>query len=106
MDAVDREHSLQEAHGLYVTMRQFMVKLPNHTIKGKLNNVQCALTAEKRKLKSMAAEMIANQMDVKTKEVEIEQYKRSLVETRRELMHEVFIPVILSNSCSIPVQNV
>lgn len=90
IDAVDREQSVQEAHTLYQSMKQFMVKLPNHSIKGKLNNVKIALASEKRKLKSMAAEMVANQRDCKSKEMELEQFKRTLIETKQELLHEVY----------------
>lgn len=37
---VERENAMQETHELYDTLKQFMSKLPNHTVKEKLNSTQ------------------------------------------------------------------
>lgn len=32
VQAVEREGALQESHNLYMTLKQFMLKLPDHTV--------------------------------------------------------------------------
>ena len=88
MCGVERENTLKESHKLYESLKEFMQKLPNHTIKEKLTNTKRALTAKTKKLKALAAEVKANQIDVKNKELDIQEYRKCILQTKQELLLE------------------
>lgn len=107
MQAVEREGALQESHNLYMSLKQFMMKLPDHTVVekltatkvntksysegmyiAKLSFLQRALTAKTRKMKALAAELKCNEMDDKDAEQGIQELQATILELRQQLIKQ------------------
>uniref|UniRef100_A0A336LZT7 CSON006434 protein n=1 Tax=Culicoides sonorensis TaxID=179676 RepID=A0A336LZT7_CULSO len=85
VEATDRENDLHEYQNLYASLKGFVLKIPGHDIKERLNSTQRSLTAKTRKIKSLAAELNTKEEEIKLKDISIEDLKKNLQKTKTEL---------------------
>lgn len=85
VQATDRENDLHEYQNLYDSLKNFVLKIPGHDMKERLNSTQRTLTAKTRKMKALAAELNTKEEEIKIKEMSMEELKKSLQKTKIEL---------------------
>lgn len=85
----DQEKTIQDSDKMYGELKQVVEKLPHQKMKEQLCATQRALTARTKKLKALSAEIRVKENDSKSQECLVEELKKSLLETKKELVKEV-----------------
>ncbi|XP_055588238.1 cilia- and flagella-associated protein 58 [Uranotaenia lowii] len=83
-----QEKTIDESEKMYGGLKEVVEQLPNQKMKEQLCTTQRVLTAKTKKLKALAAEVRAKEMDTKSQECLVEELKKSLLETKKELVKE------------------
>lgn len=84
VSSVARENELKECQKLYDSLKEFVLKIPSHDVKERLNSTQRALTAKTKKMKAFAAELNVLENEMKMKECQLEQMKKELQKVKGE----------------------
>lgn len=87
--SVARENNFKEYKKMYATLKDFVLKIPSHDVKERLNSTQRALTASNKKMKALSAELNVKDDDIKAKECEVAEMKKELQKVRLELINMV-----------------
>lgn len=83
--AVNRENEMENFQALYDSLKMFVLKIPSHDVKERLNSTQRSLTARTKKVKALSAELNTKEDDLKVKECLVEHLKNELQKTKNEL---------------------
>ncbi|XP_065074550.1 cilia- and flagella-associated protein 58 [Ochlerotatus camptorhynchus] len=84
----EQEKTIQESDKMYGELKQVVEKLPHQKMKEQLCATQRALTARTKKLKALSAEIRVKEIDSKSQECLVEELKKSLLETKKELVKQ------------------
>lgn len=79
---------MQEAHNLYMSLKQFMLKLPDQSVREQLNETKRALSVRTRKMKALAAEVRCGQLDDRALEMNVQNYQVTILELRQQLVKQ------------------
>ncbi|XP_058812314.1 cilia- and flagella-associated protein 58-like [Topomyia yanbarensis] len=84
----EQEKTIKQADKVYGELKEVVEKLPHQKMKEQLCATQRALTARTKKLKALSAEIRIKETDSKSQECMVEELKKSLLETKKELVNE------------------
>nr|XP_029713268.1 cilia- and flagella-associated protein 58-like [Aedes albopictus] len=84
----EQEKTINESDKMYGELKEVVEKLPHHKMKEQLCTTQRALTAQTKKLKALSAEIRIKEIDSKSQECLVDELKKSLLETKKELVKE------------------
>jgi hypothetical protein len=87
--SADLECKLKESQKTFFSLKDATKKLPDPTVKQRLNSTQRALTGRTRKLKALIAELNIMENEVKSKDCLLDEIKKDLTDTKKELLKEV-----------------
>ncbi|CAD6992534.1 unnamed protein product [Ceratitis capitata] len=88
VSALQQEQALEESQRLYEALKEFMLKLPSHKIRGELNNVKATLSGKERKLKALMAELHVKDIDEKSNTQKLVELKTRLTDAKTQLNQE------------------
>ncbi|XP_058456999.1 cilia- and flagella-associated protein 58-like [Malaya genurostris] len=84
----EQEKTIKESEKVYGELKEVVEKLPHQKMKEQLCATQRALTARTKKLKALSAEIRIKESDSKSQECLVDELKKSLLETKKELVNE------------------
>lgn len=85
----EKEKTIEESEKMYGELKEVVEKLPHQKMKEQLCATQRVLTARTKKLKALSAEIRIKEVDSKSQECLVDELKKSLLETKKELVREV-----------------
>ncbi|KAL1376627.1 hypothetical protein pipiens_004341 [Culex pipiens pipiens] len=84
----EKEKTIEESEKMYGELKEVVEKLPHQKMKEQLCATQRVLTARTKKLKALSAEIRIKEVDSKSQECLLDELKKSLLETKKELVRE------------------